>query len=175
MIDSAGFILHGQFMVRQAHHVQAERDTLSLSKGLRYFLILLCFFLTACPPAVKKRPVRPTPPKVVPAPVIQAPPPVPEPSRPERNASNDFLLQGKEKLEAQEYPGAMNLFHEAINLDPSNGPAYYYLAWSKYLSGDNEEILEILDRAEGLLSGRKDWLPAIHSLRQQVQSGIPPL
>ncbi|MDO8462328.1 MAG: tetratricopeptide repeat protein [Deltaproteobacteria bacterium] len=142
-------------------------------KSGRWLILILLVFLVSClpPKRAKRRPTPSLPPQVVTVP--EAPPPVAEPTRPERNASNTLIVRGKNKLEVGETVAAAELFHEAINLDPTNGPAYYYLAYAKYRTGELSEVMDLLDRGENLLSGKKDWLEVIGQLRSEVQAASP--
>ena len=71
-----------------------------------------------------------------------------------------------------DFDSAENSFQEAINIDPTNGIAYYYLAKVKYETAFFQQAMGILDKAEDLLSASKEWMEAISILRDLIKSEL---
>jgi len=79
---------------------------------------------------------------------------------------------GRQKMSLGEFDPAKRSFQEAINIDPANGIAYYYLARSKFELGEYQQALGVLDKAEELLSGSKEWEETIQTLKGLIQEKI---
>ncbi|MBI2082217.1 MAG: hypothetical protein HYT76_01485 [Deltaproteobacteria bacterium] len=87
---------------------------------------------------------------------------------PEREASNALIEQGKSKLEAGHYDKAFDFFQESVNVDPTNGVGFYYLAYVKYKTGEYQEVANFLEKAEALLSSSKEWQERIDLLKGEL-------
>jgi Tfp pilus assembly protein PilF len=104
-----------------------------------------------------------------PKPSYARPPVVETPKAgPERNASNHLIIEGQQYLKLGMYGQAAYNFQEAINVDPNNGAAFYYLAYTKYRGGEYERVPILLDRAASLLKG-KEWDEKIEKLENSVR------
>ena len=92
-------------------------------------------------------------------------------STPKARAAAGVLESGRKELAAGNNEKAEDLFQQAINIDPANGIAYYYLARAKYELGQYQQAMGVLDKAEGLLQGSSAWMEAIETLRGMIRSG----
>lgn len=137
----------------------------------RVFLIILValFILGAC---AKSRPQ--TPKKRIPGessipqePPEEAPPPPSvddAPSVPKRQASQQIVEKGVVALKGGDLSSASQRFQEAINVDGTNGVAYYYLAEVSLKKGDPDRAAGFLEKAESLLQGDQAWEAKIEAL-----------
>ncbi len=102
--------------------------------------------------------------------IIRAEPRTPSTmATPQARASAKLLDAGRQKMSLGEFDPAKRSFEEAINIDPANGVAYYYLARAKYELGEYQQALGVLDKAEELLSGSKEWSETIQTLKGLIQ------
>ncbi len=90
---------------------------------------------------------------------------------PERQASDRLLAKGRAILEQGDYERAASAFSDAVNVDTTNGVAYYYLALARARQGETDVALGILDKAEALLAHDEDWTARIDDLRKELGSG----
>lgn len=128
-------------------------------------LLGFCLFLTACP---KKPPKKPERPKVS-IPTRPAPmPSLPESLRPRREASARIVQAGREYLDKGETEKAVQTFQEAVNVDPENGLAYFYLAFSLFQTETYDDALGLLDRAQTLLAPFPEWEEEVERLREAI-------
>lgn len=95
-------------------------------------------------------------------------PTTPEAATPRRVASQQLVNKGIAALDAGNAPSAMESFQEAINIDASNGIAYYYLARATYEGGQGPAALGFLDQAETLLADDPSWIEEIAALRDEI-------
>lgn len=96
--------------------------------------------------------------------------PADEMASPERRASMRLVEQGRLLLDQDELEGATVAFRDAVNLDGTNGVAYYYLALA-YAEMDRPEIaLGLLDKAEAMLGYDEEWMDRIDELRIELGS-----
>lgn len=81
-----------------------------------------------------------------------------------------MLLVGRAQalLESQDADRAAALLMDAINLDPSNGVAYYHLARANEGLGRQEIASGLLDKAEALLGADEEWQGRIQELRLAI-------
>ncbi len=127
--------------------------------------LAMTFFLTACP---KKPPKKPERPKVS-VPTRPAPAPsLPESLRPRREASQRIVQSGREYLDKGEIEKAVQTFQEAVNVDPENGLAYFYLAFGLFQTESYDDALGLLDRAQALLSPFPEWEEEVERLREAI-------
>jgi Tfp pilus assembly protein PilF len=136
------------------------------------FLLLICLVFAACPP---KKPVKkvPRPPHERPA-EVSRPASAPEADTPQRRASDRLVQKGMGELGAKNYEGALQAFQEAVNIDATNGAAYYYLALTNDYLGEKETAMGLLDKAESLLGHDSSWLEKIDDLREKIGGGKTP-
>lgn len=121
-------------------------------------IILTGLVFVACP----KRPPRER------APVPHRRPPLSYPNEvntPERKAAEGLITQGRQALAEEDVESAEYSFQEAIRIDPSYGPAYYWLARTKYELDEDRKAWDLLDRAELLIGDDSVWLDRIDKLR----------
>ena len=138
-------------------------------------MIILSFLFTACPPAAKKPPAKPKAKieeKKKPGEVTR-PPEAQQPDTPQRKASNRVMDKGKTALDGKSYDQAAQLFQDAVNIDSTNGAAYYYLAMTDHYLGQNAVAAGLLDKAESLLRRDAYWMEKIEELRSVVTGEKP--
>lgn len=136
---------------------------------------LLSLIFSACPPAAKRPPVKPkakVEEKKKPGEVTR-PAEAPQPDTPQRKASNRVVDKGKASLDGKSYDQAAQLFQDAVNIDPTNGAAYYYLAMTDHYLGQNAVAAGLLDKAESLLRNDAYWMEKIDELRSVVTGEKP--
>jgi tetratricopeptide (TPR) repeat protein len=83
---------------------------------------------------------------------------------PEQTVSLRLTQEGEEALLRGSMIEASNTFAKAIDLDPSNGFAYYFLGEINFQKGKYHQSLTFLEKAEGILQKRSHWLSKIYSL-----------
>jgi len=91
---------------------------------------------------------------------------------PERKASEALIQKGVDSMDQGLFDRAEDNFQDAVNLDPSNGAGFYYLALIKYKLGEYETVPNFLEKAEALLKNDPDWTGRLESLRRD--SVTPP-
>lgn len=79
-----------------------------------------------------------------------------------------LVEKGKPILDAENAEQAANIFRDAINIDASNGIAYYYLAAANAKLGETETALGLLDKTEALLGADEEWMKKIEELRSEI-------
>jgi tetratricopeptide (TPR) repeat protein len=89
-------------------------------------------------------------------------------STPQRAASTQLVERGLEFIDAKNYELAAVRFQDAINIDPRNGLAYYYLALTDYYMGQNDTALGLLDKAKSLMGHDEKWNERIENLRASI-------
>lgn len=89
---------------------------------------------------------------------------------PKAKASEKMVETGRVQLAQGNFESAQNIFQEAINIDPANGIAYYYLAKAKFELGMFAQANGVLDKAEELLQGSKEWMEAVAKLREMIKT-----
>lgn len=94
--------------------------------------------------------------------------PAEEVASPQRVASNQLVDKGLNHLDAKEYELAAVRFQDAINIDPRNGIAYYYLAMTDYYTGQSDVALGLLDKAQSLIGHDAKWNERIENLRASI-------
>lgn len=77
---------------------------------------------------------------------------------------------GEEYMRKGQFDKAIRTFQEAINVDPSHGVAYYFLAKALYFIQSYDEALGLLDKAESLLSAYPQWLEEVVVLKGQLEA-----
>lgn len=145
---------------------------------------MVCILITGCAapakrPAYKKFRPKTPPAKIererapetgAPKEIIRTTPTPPPATSPSMRASARLVEDGRRKLADGDFENAEHTFQEAINIDPNNGIAYYYLAKARYELAKYDTALGVLDKAEGLLTGSKEWVEAIGELRKLIHS-----
>ena len=90
---------------------------------------------------------------------------------PQRQASNRLVSKGKALIDSGDFDRAAGVLMDAVNVDSSNGVAYYYLAVANVKLGNNEVAAGLLDKAEAQLGADEEWQSKINQLRAGL--GIP--
>lgn len=80
--------------------------------------------------------------------------------------------RGRALLETEEFDRAAASFRDAINVDVSNGVAYYWLAFAEARLGESQAALGLLDKAEALVGADNEWMGKIDELRAEL--GVVP-
>lgn len=104
---------------------------------------------------------------------VSVPPPG-EIATPERRASMRLVERGRGRLDMHDLEGAAASFRDAINVDGTNGVAYYYLAYVYAGMGRKELALGLLDKAEANLGVDEEWSARIRELRAELEGNAPP-
>ena len=115
----------------------------------------------------KERPKRP--PEEISIPTRPAPS-VPEALSPKREASQRIVQMGKEYLEAGNADKAVQTFQEAINVDPENGVAFFFMSLGLYQMHLFDDAMGILERAGALLNPYPDWRGEVEQLRARIEA-----
>ncbi len=76
---------------------------------------------------------------------------------PAREASQRVVEEGKGYLIAGRAREAAARFLTAIQIDPTNGFAYYHLGRARIALGDEDGAIGVLDKAETLLGPYPEW------------------
>jgi len=76
-------------------------------------------------------------------------------------------------MNAKNYEQAAQLFQDAVNVDASNGVAYYYLASADANLGQQDTAFGLLDKAESLLRDDRYWMDRIEELRASISGEKP--
>lgn len=100
------------------------------------------------------------------------PAPIASGATPKSRASLKMIENGRRALADGDFEKADREFQNAINIDPSNGIAYYYLARAKYELEQYQQAEGVLDKAEALLSGSSEWVETIDALRKLIKEKI---
>ena len=88
------------------------------------------------------------------------------------NAAKALVEQGLEDYKKKDYEAAEWSFEEAININPSYGPAYYWLARIQYKIGSKQASLNNLKRARENLRHNKLWILRINEFEGHIQNKI---
>lgn len=91
---------------------------------------------------------------------------------PKSRASSKMVETGRGHLAAGNFSDAERVFQDAVNVDPNNGIAYYYLAKTKFELGQFVPANGLLDKAEALLAGSEEWTEAVEVLREMIKEQI---
>jgi tetratricopeptide (TPR) repeat protein len=143
-------------------------------------LVLLCLAITACPPVTKKpvaKKPRPRQEEVREKPKEVTRPASPSPAQamtPQRKASARLVEKGVLEFNSRNYEQAAQIFQDAVNVDASNGMAYYYLAMTDASLGQPDTALGLLDKAESLLRDDQYWMGKIEELRASLSGEKTP-
>lgn len=90
------------------------------------------------------------------------------PLTPQRAASNALVDNGNQALDQGQHDRAIDLFQEAVSVDPTNGAGYYYLALVKSRTGEYGGAWGYLEKAQSLLLGQAAWAPKLEELRKEL-------
>lgn len=91
---------------------------------------------------------------------------------PRRQASMRLVDKGNVFVASMDYERAAALFRDAINVDGSNGVAYYYMAVADAKLGAVDVAAGLLDKAEAMLGADSEWMTKIDELRTEL--GLSP-
>ena len=84
---------------------------------------------------------------------------------PQRQASMKLVEKGKALIDRRDPEQAASVLMNAVNVDPGNGVAYYYLAVANEEMGQHDVAMGLCDKAEALLGADDSWLVRINQLR----------
>jgi len=90
---------------------------------------------------------------------------------PARLASDRLVEKGNAFLGDDDLGRAKSKFRDAVNVDPNNGTAYYWLAITQARLGENDVALGLLDKADALLSRDPEWSEKIDKARKDMGMG----
>lgn len=131
-------------------------------------LVIAVLFLSSC---VEKFGKKPRYKKITKEPAVEEIAPYPADrgaTTPQRNASARIMDKGVTELNAGNYEQALQTFQSAVNVDSSNGIAYYYLALSNFKLERPDVALGLLDKAEALLQHAPVWMDKVQTLRSSI-------
>lgn len=92
-------------------------------------------------------------------------------SGPERRASMQLVEKGRVLMDGDDAEAASTAFRDAMNVDSTNGEAYYYLALAYYYTEKPDLASGLLDKAEQLLGSDEAWRSKIDELRGELGAG----
>ncbi|MBI4366010.1 MAG: tetratricopeptide repeat protein [Deltaproteobacteria bacterium] len=124
------------------------------------------------PPAVDAaaKPTKETLPDGVPREVVRLETPQLAAARtPQRTASMELVMQGKQFLARREHDRALKAFQDAVMVDGTNGIAYYYLARVRYELRQYTEAVGLLERAAALLADSPEWMRTVEELQERIR------
>ena len=76
-----------------------------------------------------------------------------------------LVEKGKALIDRRDPEQAASVLMNAVNVDPGNGVAYYYLAVANEEMGQHDVAMGLCDKAEALLGADDSWLVRINQLR----------
>ncbi|MFH1653195.1 MAG: hypothetical protein ABIE74_03975 [Pseudomonadota bacterium] len=86
----------------------------------------------------------------------------------QRKASMGLVEKGIGFLENDQPTESARLFQSAVDVDGSNGVAYYYLAVANHKLGEDEAALGLLEKADTLFGSDRYWSERIENLRAEI-------
>ena len=89
-------------------------------------------------------------------------------STPEYNATQRLVERGKREISHNRFEKATQTLEAAINIEPSNGEAYFWLAKANLMLGDSENAMQLLDRALVYLSN-DEWIKKAEDLHNEIE------
>jgi tetratricopeptide (TPR) repeat protein len=104
-----------------------------------------------------------TPPVVIEPPVVQKQP------GPRAVASLRFTEQARILIEKREIDEALRVLERAVNINPSNGQSYYYLAECWILKGNHAQAAEFNRLAERFLSKDPEWMKRVRLQKEYLK------
>jgi tetratricopeptide (TPR) repeat protein len=84
-------------------------------------------------------------------------------------ASLRFTDQGRLFLENGNPDDAIRMYEKALNLDPANGPNYYYLAEAWLMKGNITQAAEYNGLAAIYLEGNAKWTDRVMQQRERIK------
>jgi tetratricopeptide (TPR) repeat protein len=84
-------------------------------------------------------------------------------------ASLRFTDQGRLFLENGNPDDAIRMYEKALNLDPANGPNYYYLSEAWLMKGNIEQAAEFNRLAAIYLEGDAKWMDRVMQQRERIK------
>lgn len=155
---------------------------------MRCLFVLVCISLLFSCAKVEKKPAHKKLPPATGKPSVEVPEraPLPTPAQtyarpstedaltPQRQASMRLVDRGRALLETEEFDRAAVSFRDAINVDASNGVAYYWFAFAEARLGESQVALGLLDKAEALVGADNEWMEKINELRAELGVVPPP-
>ena len=84
-------------------------------------------------------------------------------------ASLRFTDQGRLFLESGHPDDAIRMYEKALNLDPANGPNYYYLAEAWIMKGNIAQAAEFNGLAAIYLEGDAKWMDLVKQQRERIK------
>jgi tetratricopeptide (TPR) repeat protein len=85
-------------------------------------------------------------------------------------ASLRFTDQGRLFLESGHPDDAIRMYEKALNLDPANGPNYYYLSEAWLMKGNIVQAAEFNRLAAIYLEGDAKWMDRVMEQRKRIKS-----
>ena len=94
--------------------------------------------------------------------------PVERPVTPQNIAAQKLIRDGQTYLDQKNYELAAVRFQYAINVDPRNGEAYYFLGLADFYLEQYDEAMGMLDKAKALLQHDERWIERIENLKASI-------
>ena len=85
----------------------------------------------------------------------------------EYSAAQELVNKGKKEFNSGDFEKASRTFEAAINMEPGNGVAYFWLAKTNLELNDIENAKQLLDRASIYLTD-DDWKEKIEALKEEI-------
>lgn len=99
--------------------------------------------------------------------------PAPAAATPQGAVAQSLVARGVTYLDQKNYELAAVRFQDAINVDPRNGEAYYYLALADFYLEQYDVAIGLLEKAMSLLGSDPLWAERIENLRASILVGEP--
>src|ERR1051326_2207641 len=80
-----------------------------------------------------------------------------ESATPQRSASMRFVEKGRDEIAQQRYERAIAQLTRAIEIDASNPFAYFYLGYTRFLTGNFEQAKDLFRRSGDLFTKLDNW------------------
>jgi len=93
----------------------------------------------------------------------------PEKPSPRAVASLRLTDQGRLFLESGNPDHAIRMYEQALNLDPANGPNYYYLSEAWLMKGNIVQAAEFNRLAAIYLEGDAKWMDRVMQQRERIK------
>ena len=138
----------------------------SFKPSRTFYWIVVVFIVSGCS---AKQPASSPSPRHGPPPQTQEADKAPEQPRPRVLASLQLTEQGRVLLERGYPDDAMTMLERSINLNPTNGQNYYYMAQAWLLKGNTAQAEEFNSLAETYLKEDPDWMRRIIRQKGSIQ------
>lgn len=133
-----------------------------------FYWIVLVFIVSGC--SAKQTASSPSPRHQGLPPQIQQTEKTPDQASPRVLASVQLTEEGRALLERGYPDDAMTMLERSINLDPTNGQNYYYMAQAWLLKGNTAQAEEFNYLAETYLKDDPDWMSRVLRQKDSIEN-----